>query len=64
MNINLTFTLDEMNGLLTALGQLPYVQSANYITMIHNQAVPQIQAYNEKLAAEQATIVEEPVPVE
>lgn len=44
MNINLTFTLDEMNGLLTALGQLPYVQSANYITMIHNQAVPQIKA--------------------
>lgn len=44
MNINLTFTLDEMNGLLTVLGQLPYVQSANYITMIHNQAVPQIKA--------------------
>lgn len=64
MNINLTFTLDEMNGLLTALGQLPYVQSANYITMIHNQAVPQIKAYNEKLAAEQATIIEEPAPVE
>ncbi len=57
MNINLTFTLDEMNGLLTALGQLPYVQSANFITMIHNQAVPQIRAQEIANAEQVAEVV-------
>ena len=46
MNIALTFTIDEINAFLTALGQLPYAQSANLIQAIHNQAVPQLQAAN------------------
>ena len=46
MNITLTFTLDETNALLTALGQLPYSQSANLIAAIHNQAIPHIPAAN------------------
>lgn len=46
MNITLTFTLDETNALLTALGQLPYTQSFQLIQAIHNQAIPQISAAN------------------
>lgn len=46
MNIILNFTLDEINALLTALGQLPYTQSAQLITAIHTQAIPQIPAAN------------------
>lgn len=46
MEINLKFTIDEVNELLTALGQLPYTQSFQLIQAIHNQAIPQIQAAN------------------
>jgi len=46
MDIKLKFTIDEINALLTALGQLPYTQSAPLIQSIHNQAIPQISAAN------------------
>ena len=46
MEINLKFTVDEINELLTALGQLPYVHSFQLIQAIHNQTIPQIQAAN------------------
>jgi hypothetical protein len=46
MQINLKFTIDEVNELLTALGQLPYTHSFQLIQSIHNQAIPQIQAAN------------------
>jgi hypothetical protein len=46
MDINLKFTIDEINELLTALGQLPYTYSFQLIQNIHNQAIPQIQAAN------------------
>lgn len=46
MDINLKFNIDEINELLTALGQLPYTQSFQLIQAIHSQAIPQIQAAN------------------
>jgi hypothetical protein len=46
MHINLKFTIDEVNELLTALGQLPYTRSFQLIQAIHDQAIPQIQAAN------------------
>jgi hypothetical protein len=46
MDINLKFNIDEINELLTTLGQLPYTQSFQLIQAIHNQAIPQIQAAN------------------
>lgn len=64
MNVAITLNVDELNGLLTALGKLSYTDAAYWINLLHQQATPQIQAYNEKLAAEQATIAEEPVLVE
>jgi hypothetical protein len=44
MNVTLTFAIEEINGLLTSLGQLPFVQSAPYIQAIHDQVMPQIAA--------------------
>jgi len=46
MDINLKFTIDEINELLSALGQLPYTRSFQLIQAIHDQAIPQIQAAN------------------
>ena len=64
MNVAITLNVDELNALLTTLGKLSYTDAAYWVNLIHQQATPQIQAYNEQLAAEQATLVEEPVPVE
>ena len=40
--IKLELLLDEVNGVLTALGQLPYVQTAALIEKIRDQATPQV----------------------
>ncbi len=53
MNITFIFSLDDTNAILTALGQLPYAQSAHLINMIHTQASPQIVAANKEMAVEQ-----------
>ena len=37
-------TIDQANGILNILGNAPYVQSANLIALIQEQAGPQIQA--------------------
>jgi hypothetical protein len=37
------FTVNEVNGILSALGQLPYTQSANLIGLIHAQAGRQVE---------------------
>lgn len=44
MEITLKLTLDNLNGLLTALGNLPFAQVAPIIQDIHQQAIPQVQA--------------------
>ncbi len=46
MKLTFVLTIDDTNALLTALGQLPYVQSVRLIDMIQNQATPQIVAAN------------------
>ena len=58
MNITLTFTIDETNALLTALGQLPYSQSAHLIQAIHNQAIPQIPAANTETVVPETEVQE------
>jgi hypothetical protein len=40
--INMTLTLDEINFVLTSLGNMPYGQVVNLIEKIRDQAVPQI----------------------
>jgi hypothetical protein len=40
--ITLSLSLEQVNAILTALGQLPYVQSADLINEIKNQANSQL----------------------
>ena len=41
--IILELELDEVNGVLAALGQIPFVQVAGLISKIQEQASPQVQ---------------------
>lgn len=42
IKITLQYNLDEINGLLNLLGNLPFVQAAPVIDNIRAQAVPQL----------------------
>ena len=42
-NITLTLTVDQINGILSHLGNGPYVQVAPMIAEIQRQAAPQLQ---------------------
>ena len=42
IRVTLHYSLDEVNLLLTALGTLPFNQSANLIANIRDQALPQL----------------------
>jgi hypothetical protein len=42
--IKLTLTLDEVNNILGALGNISYVQVKDLIEKVRNQAIPQAQA--------------------
>lgn len=55
--INLEFTIDEVNAVLAALGQMPFAQVAPLVEKIRQQASPQVQVIQEKNAQAQATAV-------
>ena len=40
--IKLELTLDEVNGVLQALGNMPYAQVVALVENIKNQAIPQV----------------------
>ncbi|CAB4214894.1 hypothetical protein UFOVP1469_3 [uncultured Caudovirales phage] len=42
--IELKLTVAEANGVLNALGQMPFVQVSTLIQKIQQQAAPQVQA--------------------
>lgn len=42
--INLELSVQEINLILQALGQAPYVQVADIVEKIKTQAVPQVEA--------------------
>ena len=42
--IKLELTLDEVNGVLQALGNMPYAQVVTLVDNIKNQAIPQVPA--------------------
>lgn len=44
--IKLTFTVDEVNTILNALGKQPYMEVSGLINKIQQQASPQVQASN------------------
>lgn len=41
--ITLNLELQELNGILTALGQMPYAQVTDLVEKIRQQAIPQVQ---------------------
>ena len=45
--VKLELTVDEVNAVLGALGQLPYAQVVNLISNIREQAVNQVNAAKE-----------------
>lgn len=51
--VTLNFTIDQVNGLLNILGQLPFLQCVGAITEIQNQCAPQIAKYKESIKDEQ-----------
>jgi hypothetical protein len=42
--ITLQLEINEVNGVLTALGQMPFVQVQALIAKIQTQAAPQVQS--------------------
>lgn len=48
--INLTFTINEVNAILNVLGQAPFVQSATLINNIQAQGGPQVEKYQAEAA--------------
>ena len=42
--IKLELTVDEVNGVLQALGNMPYAQVVALVENIKNQAIPQVPA--------------------
>ena len=45
--IKLEFSIDEVNQIMAALGNMPYVQVAALVDKIKSQAVPQLPAPKE-----------------
>jgi hypothetical protein len=43
--IELKLTVAEVNGVLQALGQMPFAQVSTLIQKIQQQAAPQVQAF-------------------
>lgn len=44
MEIKLSLTLEELNAVMQALGNMPYAQIAPLVEKVRGQAVPQVQA--------------------
>jgi hypothetical protein len=52
--INLELSVQEINLILQALGQAPYIQVAELVEKIKVQAVPQVEALPKEEVAEAA----------
>ena len=44
MEINIKLDLQEVNGVISVLAQLPFSQVADLVNKIRNQAIEQVQA--------------------
>lgn len=42
--IKLELTVEEVNGILQALGNMPYTQVVNLVEKIKTQGIPQVEA--------------------
>lgn len=66
MNINLQFSIERINEILVAMSALPYSQVHSIITEIHQQAQPQVDAFNamQEMAKKEADSTIEKVAAE
>lgn len=44
MEIKLSLTIEEVNGVMQALGNMPYVQVAALVEKVRSQAAPQVES--------------------
>lgn len=56
MQIKLDLNIETVNAALTGLGKLPYEFSAQHITAIQQQAVPQFEAAQQEAKAKEAQL--------
>ena len=56
MQIKLDLHIDTVNAALTGLGKLPFEYSAQHITVIQQQATPQVQAAEQEAKAKEAQL--------
>ena len=47
MEIKLSLTIEEVNGVMQALGNMPYVQVAALVEKVRSQAAPQVEQASE-----------------
>jgi hypothetical protein len=52
-DIKLTLTVDEVNRVLSALGDKPFVQVADLITKVRTQAQPQVPEQKPDMVADE-----------
>lgn len=52
MEVKLSLTLDEINGIIGTLSMLPFGQVAGLVNKIREQAIPQVQATEAAQAAQ------------
>jgi hypothetical protein len=52
MEIKLSLTIEEVNGVLLALGNMPYSQVVPLVDKIRSQAGPQVDAIQKPAVAE------------
>ncbi len=56
MQIKLDLHIETVNAALTGLGKLPFEYSAQHITVIQQQATPQVQAAEQEAKAKEAQL--------
>jgi hypothetical protein len=56
MQIKLDLHIETVNAALTGLGKLPFEYSAQHITVIQQQAAPQVQAAEQEAKAKEAQL--------
>ena len=63
MEIKLSLTLEEVNGIIGTLSMLPFGQIAGLVGKIREQAIPQVQAAEAAAQAAQQASNEQPTEI-
>lgn len=62
--LTFVFTVDQVNSILSVLGQASFVQSANLINLIQSQGTDQFAKIQAEVEAEEAAAAASAEPVE